>query len=167
MKAHQVTEEMVLDVEHRIGMGSGAWDVIPPREIIAASIAIWEQDQLATLTQQAASLAEERDVFKNRLDELWGDIAVCHAALGYQTLPNTAALIEQCEEKSSQLAAANAELEALKSQQLNHQTTQTALLEACQEVKAKLDYLCNLWGAEGVARSVIQKLEEALAKATT
>jgi hypothetical protein len=40
------------------------------------------------------------------------------------------------------------------------------LLEACQAVAAKLDYLQQLWGKEGVTEGVAQKLQAAIAKAT-
>lgn len=39
------------------------------------------------------------------------------------------------------------------------------LLEACEGVLSKLDYLTRLWGDEGVTRGVTGRLRDALAKA--
>lgn len=41
-----------------------------------------------------------------------------------------------------------------------------ALLEACQAVANRLDYLSELWGQEGVTRSLMDQVRSALALAT-
>jgi hypothetical protein len=46
-------------------------------------------------------------------------------------------------------------------------TAAPELLEACQAVAMKLDYLQQLWGKEGVTEGVAQKIRLAIAKATT
>lgn len=40
---NSVTDEMVDQVEHLVGMGSNAWDCVDPKEIIAAAIMVWDR----------------------------------------------------------------------------------------------------------------------------
>ena len=55
VKPEDITPEMVEAVENAVGMGSGAWDCVDPRKIIAASRAA-----IAKAPSDADGLAKER-----------------------------------------------------------------------------------------------------------
>jgi hypothetical protein len=41
VEVHEITQTMVDDVESRVGVGCGAWDMVHPKEIIAAGGDAW------------------------------------------------------------------------------------------------------------------------------
>ena len=56
-----ITDDMLDRIEYELGMGSGAWDMVEPKEIIAASVRIAGAELI-----HAVKVA--REVFNSRID---------------------------------------------------------------------------------------------------